>query len=334
VLSQEKAMSTTTMRAVINSKYGSAEGLQLGELDKPAVNADGVLIRVRAVSINPLDMHFMTGLPYVLRLQEGLRQPRKKVLGVDVAGQVVAVGEDVTEFQPGDEVFGHRSSALAEYVSGPAADFIVKPGFMTFEQAAAIPVAGFTALQGLRDHAEVKAGQRVLINGGCGGVGTFAVQIAKALGAAEVTGVCSTANVELVRSLGADRVIDYTKDDFARTKHRYDVVLDVAGNRPLSAYRRVLTATGTLVLIGAGRGQWIGPVVRPLRAILMSRFVRQRLTTFIAKPNRPDLIALTELIGEGKIAPVVDRVYPLSETADAMRYLQTGHARGKIIIAV
>jgi NADPH:quinone reductase-like Zn-dependent oxidoreductase len=333
VLSQEKAMPTTTMRAVINSKYGSADVLQLGELDKPAVNADDVLVRVRAVSINPLDMHFMTGLPYVLRLQEGLREPRKKVLGVDVAGEVVAVGEDVTEFQPGDEVLGHRGSSLAEYVSGPAADFIVKPGFLTFEQAAAIPVAGFTALQGLRDHAEVKAGQHVLINGACGGVGTFAVQIAKTMGA-EVTGVCSTANVELVRSLGADQVIDYTKDDFARGGQRYDGVLDVAGNRPLSAYRRVLTATGTLVLIGAGRGQWIGPVARPVRALLLSRFVRQRLTTFIAKPNRPDLLALTELIEAGKVTPVVDRVYPLSQTADAMRYLQTGHARGKIIIAV
>jgi NADPH:quinone reductase-like Zn-dependent oxidoreductase len=331
VLSQDKAMPTMTMRAVINSRYGSADVLHLGEVDKPAIDRSEVLVKVRAVSINPLDMHFMTGLPYVLRLLEGLREPKRKVLGVDVAGQVAAVGEDVTEFQPGDEVFGHRSSALADYVCGRPEDFIIKPGSLTFEQAAAVPVAGFTALQGLRDHAQVKAGQHVLINGACGGVGTFAVQIAKALGA-EVTGVCSTANVELVRSLGAEHVIDYTKDDFARRKHRYDAVLDVAGNRTLSAYRRALTATGTLVLIGAGRGQWIGPMVRPLRAVLLSRLVRQRLTTFVANPNRPDLIALTELIEAGKVMPVVDRVYPLSETADAMRYLQTGHARGKIIV--
>jgi NADPH:quinone reductase-like Zn-dependent oxidoreductase len=321
------------MRAIINDKYGSPAGLQLGEQDKPAVNGSGVLVQVRAVSINPLDLHFMTGTPYVLRLSEGFREPKTKVLGVDVAGQVAAVGEDVTDFQPGDEVFGHHGSALAEYVCGKPADFITKPADLTFEQAAAVPVAGFTALQGLRDHAEVQAGQHVLINGACGGVGTFAVQIAKALGA-EVTGVCSTANVELVRSLGADHVIDYTREDFAKGGQRYDVVLDVAGNRSIAAYRRVLTPTGALVLIGAGRGQWIGPVARPVRALVLSRVGSQRLVPFLAKPNKPDLIALKELIEDGKLTPVVDRVYPFSEVADAMRYLEEGHARGKVIITI
>lgn len=320
------------MRAIINENYGSPTGLQLGELDKPAVNGSGVLVRVRAVSINPLDLHLMTGLPYVLRLSEGLREPKTKVLGVDVAGQVEAVGADVAELRPGDEVFGHCGSALADYVCGKPDDFIAKPAGLSFEQAAAVPVAGFTALQGLRDHARVQPGQHVLINGACGGVGTFAVQVAKALGA-EVTGVCSTANVSLVRSLGADQVIDYTKEDFAAGRQRYDVVLDVAGNRSIAAYRRVLVPGGALVLIGAGRGRWIGPLARPLRALVLARVGRQRLVPFLAKPNKPDLLALRELIEDGKLTPVVDRVYPFGEASDAMRYLEAGHARGKVIIA-
>jgi len=326
-------MSATSMRAIINDEYGSPAGLQLRQIDKPSVDEDGVLVRVRAVSINPLDWHLMRGQPYVLRMTEGPRQPKTKILGVDVAGEVEAVGPGVTEFQPGQEVFGHRGGSLAEYVHGQPKDFAPKPTRLTLEQAAAIPVAGFTALQAVRDHANLKPGQRVLINGASGGVGTFAVQIAKAFGA-EVTGVCSTANLELVESIGADHVVDYTRVDFTRGGQRYDVILDNAGNRALSEYRRVLAGDGTLVLVGAGKGKWVGPVIRPLRALVLSRFVRQQMRAFIAKSSKDDLVALKELIDAGRMTPVIDRVYPLTEISDAMSYLETGHARGKVIVAV
>jgi NADPH:quinone reductase-like Zn-dependent oxidoreductase len=326
-------MPATAMRAIINDEYGPPAGLQLRQIDKPSVDEDGVLVRVRAVSINPLDWHLMRGQPYVLRIAEGPRRPKTKILGVDIAGQVEAVGRGVTEFQPGQEVFGHRGGSLAEYVHGQPKDFAPKPARLTLEQAAAVPVAGFTALQAVRDQANLKPSQRVLINGASGGVGTFAVQIAKAFGA-EVTGVCSTANLELVESIGADHVVDYNEEDFTRGGRRYDVILDNAGNRALSEYRRVLADNGTLVLVGAGKGQWVGPMIRPLRALVLSRFVRQRMRAFIAKSSKDDLVTLKELIDAGRVTPVIDRVYPLTEISDAMGYLETGHARGKIIIAV
>jgi len=321
------------MRAIVSTEYGSPAGLRIEEIDKPSVDSRGVLVRVRAVSINPLDYHLMRGLPYILRLAEGLRRPKTRVLGVDVAGRVEAVGDDVTKFQPGDEVFGHHAAALAEYVCGRQDDFVPKPASLTFEQAAAMPVAGFSALQALRDKAGLQPDQHVLINGAAGGVGTFAVQIAKAFGA-EVTGVCSTANVALVESIGADHVIDYTRQDFARSGLRYDVILDVAANRSLSDYRRVLAASGVVVLVGAGKGRWFGPMTRPLTAIVLSRVWRRRMLPLLAHPRRQDLADLRELVEAGKLTPVVDRVYPLTEAPDAMRYLETGHARGKVIIAV
>jgi NADPH:quinone reductase-like Zn-dependent oxidoreductase len=280
----------------------------------------------------------MRGAPYLVRIMAGLSRPKpsQSMLGADMAGSVEAVGKNVTGFSPGDEVFGglEERGTLAEYIS-ISADAVVleKPAGLTFEQAAAVPVAAFTALQALRDKGRVQPGQKVLVNGASGGVGTFAVQIAKALGA-EVTGVCSTANLELVESIGADHVLDYTKVDFTRGGQRYDVILDNAGNRALSEYRRVLASDGTLVLVGAGKGQWVGPVIRPLRALVLSRFVRQRMRPFIAKSSKDDLVALKELIDAGRVTPVIDRVYPLTEISDAIGYLETGHARGKVVVTV
>ncbi|MDQ5853764.1 MAG: NAD(P)-dependent alcohol dehydrogenase [Chloroflexota bacterium] len=321
------------MKAIVRHKYGSPDNLELKEIARAVVDDDRVLVRVRAASANPYDWHVLRGLPYIVRMQEGLRKPRTQVLGVDVAGHVEAVGKHVTEFQPGDAVFGHRGGAFAEYVCGREHNFVLKPANLTFEQAAAVPVAGFTALQGLRDKGRLQPGQRVLINGASGGVGTFAVQIAKALGA-EVTGVCSTRNVDLVRSIGADQVIDYTREDFTRCGQRYDLILDVAGNRSLSAYRRVLASNGTLVLVGAPEGRWLGPLARLLKARMLSRFVSQRMLWFLAQHSKADLVMLKELIEAGNVTPVVDRIYPLRETPEAIRYLEAGHARGKVIITV
>ncbi len=322
------------MKAIVGTEYGSPDGLQLQDLDKPAVDGDGVLVRVRAASVNPLDWHVMRGLPYLVRLTEGLRRPKRSVRGVDVAGHVEAVGENVTEFQPGDEVFGAKGGAFAEYVCAGEKNFLVpKPVGLTFEQAAAVPVAGTTALQALRDKGQIQSGQRVLINGAAGGVGTFAVQIAKAFGA-DVTGVCSTRNVDLVRSIGADQVIDYTREDFIRSGQRYDLILDAVGNRSLSDFRRALTPKGTLVLVGGGDGRWLGPLALPLRALVLSRFVGQRMLLLLAKNNKEDLVVLKELIEAGKVTPVIDRTYPLSETPEAVRYLEAGHARGKVVITV
>jgi NADPH:quinone reductase-like Zn-dependent oxidoreductase len=321
------------MKAIVNNEYGSPDDLKLQEIDKPVIGDDGVLVRVRAASVNPYDWHMMRGLPYLVRLSEGVRRPKNIVLGVDVAGYVDAVGNNVTQFQPGDEVFGGRTGAFAEYVRGGEKNFVPKPPGLTFEQAAAIPIAGCTALQALRDHGQLETGQRVLISGAAGGVGTFAVQIAKALGA-HVTGVCSTRNVDFVRSIGADHVVDYTVDDFSRTGQQYDLVLDAVGNRSLSALRRVLTPDGTLVLIGGGSGRWIGPLVLPLKALVVSRFVRHTLRVFIAKLKRDDLVVLMELIEAGKVTPVIDRTYSLSEAPEAIRYVEAGHARGKVVITV
>jgi NADPH:quinone reductase-like Zn-dependent oxidoreductase len=294
------------------------------------------LLKVRAASVNPLDWHFMRGTPYLGRLAFGLRKPRVTRPGVDVAGQVEAVGRNVTHFKPGDEVFGSGRGAFAEYVCTPASKLAIKPGNMTFEQAASAPVAAYTALQGLRDKGKVLPGQKVLINGAAGGVGTFAVQIAKWLGA-EVTGVCSTRNVDMVRSLGADRVIDYTREDFTQSAQRYDVIFDLVGNHPLSACRRILNPKGTYLgagVLGAMSGRWIGPLPRLLHTVVLSWFVSQKLVPFIAKSSQEDLTIMRELMESGKITPVIDKCYRLSETADAIRYLAEEHARGKVVITL
>jgi len=323
------------MKAIVRHAYGSPDVLRLEDVDKPAVADDSVLVRVRAASLNAFDWHIMRGAPLLARLGEGLRTPKTRGLGIDVAGEVEAIGKDVTGVRPGDAVFGGAFGAFAEYVRVKPGSFVPKPSNISFEQAAAIGMAGRTALQSLRDRGQLKPGQRVLINGAGGGVGTFAVQIAKALGG-EVTAVCGTQNVELIRSLGAHRVIDYTREDFTREGQRFDLILDVAANRSLAACVRVLTPDGTLVVVGAaGSGRSIVPIaLRILGANVRSRFGRRRMSMFIAKAAREDLIVLTELIGTGKLTPVIDRTYPLSETAAAMRYLEQGHARGKVVITV
>jgi NADPH:quinone reductase-like Zn-dependent oxidoreductase len=318
------------MKAILQHRYGSPDLLTVEEVDIPAVADDRVLVRVRASSANAGDWRRVRASPVIVRLIEGVRSPKEKRLGGDAAGQVKAVGKDVTHVKPGDEVFGIRTGAFAEYVSGR--NFVPKPTNLTFEQAAAVPVAGITALQAVRDHGRIQAGQRVLVTGAGGGVGTFAVQLAKAFGA-EVTGVTNTGNLDLVRSIGADHVIDYSREDFTKRGQRYDVIVDVAGKPSLSACRRALAPGGTLVLVGAGSGVG-GPLGRMFAGLVRSRVLRQRLVGFIAKVNREDLVTLRELIEAGKVTPVIDRTYPLSETAEALRYLETGRARGKVVITV
>jgi NADPH:quinone reductase-like Zn-dependent oxidoreductase len=321
------------MRAIVRDKFGSPDVLELQETDKPDLTDDGVLVRVRATSVNPADWYSLTGTPYVARAQIGLFKPKSNRLGVDFAGTVEAVGRDVTQLRPGDEVFGGRSGAFAEYVCVRNA-VVPKPANLTLEQAAAVPVAALTALQGLRDKGQVQPGQKVLINGASGGVGTFAVQIAKALGA-EVTGVCSTRNVDLVRSLGADHVIDYTREDFTRSDQRYDLLFDVAGSRSWSECRRVLNPQAILVIVGAPKGtRLFGPLSHIVKVRLAALRSSQKVVFFIAKFNEPDLVVLRDLLEAGKVTPVVDRRYEFSETADALRYLGEGHARGKIVITV
>ena len=319
------------MKAIVNDRYGSPDVLELREIDKPEVTDDGVLVRVRATSVNAYDWHIMRGLPYLVRTSEGLRKPKTHALGVDVAGVVEAAGRNVTHLKPGDEVFGSRSGAFAEYVSGRT--MVPMPAGLTFQQAAAIPTAGQTALQGLRDKGALQPGQRVLINGAGGGVGTFAVQIAKAFGA-DVTGVTSTRNLDMVRSIGADQVIDYTREDFTRSGQHYDLILDAGGNRSLATVRRALTPEGTLVLVAPGPGQWVGPIARMLGAVVTSRFGSQKVRPFVATPNRDDLLALKELIEDGKVTPVIDRTYPFNEIPAAIRYLEEGHVQGKVVITV
>ena len=324
------------MKAIVRERYGAPDVLELKDVDRPVVDDDSVLVRVRAASINAYDWHMMRGAPFLARMGGGLRTPKDGAMGVDVAGQVEAVGKNVTQFRPGDEVFGARHGSLAEYVRGTARSFLVPmPAGLTFEQAAAVNMAGTTALQGLRDKGQLKPGQRVLINGAAGGVGTFAVQIAKALGA-HVTAVCSTRNVDMVRSLGADQVIDYTKADFTRVGQRYDLILDVASSRSLSACRRVLGPSGILVVVGAaGGGRRMLPIVAHLLgAMIFSRIGSQKMLPFLAKNSTEDLLVLKEMIEAGKVRPVIDRTYPLSETPAAMRYLEEGHARGKVVITV
>jgi len=323
------------MRAIVRSAYGSPDVLELKEIDKSGAKDDEVLVRVHAASVNPADWYSMTGTPYVGRTQMGLRKPKSTRTGVDFAGTVEAVGANVTQFQPGDEVFGGRDGAFAEYVCVREERAVVpKPTNVTFEQAAAVPVAALTALQGLRDKAQLQPGQKVLINGASGGVGTFAVQVAKALGA-EVTGVCSTRNVDIVRSLGADHVVDYTKEDFTRSDQRYDVMFDVAGSRSWSECRRVLNPQATLVIVGAPKGnRLMGPLSHIVKVRLAAVRGSQKAVFFIAKFNKADMLALRDLLEAGKVTPVIDRSYELSEIADAFRYLGEGHAQGKIVITV
>jgi NADPH:quinone reductase-like Zn-dependent oxidoreductase len=325
------------MNAVVYHEYGTADVLRFEQVERPLPNDNQVLIRVRAAAANPLDWHYMRGTPYVMRIGDtGLLKPKDPRLGVDVAGEVVAVGKDVTQFKPGDEVFGTSGGAFAEYAPASEKKVVLKPASLTFEQAAAVPVAALTALQGLRDKGRIQPGQKVLINGASGGVGTFAVQIAKSFGA-DVTGVCSTRNVDMVRSLGADHVIDYTKEDFTRSAQRYDLILDNVGNQPLLGFRRVMNPKGILVMIGGGGpndGRWIGPLARPIRAFFLSPFVSQELVTLLASINKADLGVLKELMEAKEVTPVIDRTYTLSEVPAAIRYLEEGHARGKVIIAV
>ncbi len=321
------------MKAITSHTYGSPDLLTLVDIDTPMVADDSVLVRVRAASVNALDWHLMRGEPYIARLTDGFRRPRQAVPGVDLAGQVEAVGRNVTAFRPGDDVFGARAGAFAEFVCGRERNFVPKPVGLTFEQAAAVPTAAITALQGLRDKGQVQAGQKVLINGAGGGVGTFAVQIARSFGA-DVTGVTSTASVDLVRSIGAHRVIDYTREDFTRSGQRYDLILDIGGNRSMSDCRRVLVPDGTLVVVGGPAGRWFGPLARPLEALVLSRFVSQRMLPFLAHQSKEDLVVLKELIEAGKVSPVIDRCYPLVEAPEAIRYVEDGHARGKVVITM
>jgi NADPH:quinone reductase-like Zn-dependent oxidoreductase len=325
------------MKAIVQDEYGTApeDVLRLAEIDRPTVGDDEVLVRVAAASVDRGTWHVMAGLPYPIRLAGfGLRRPKGPNPGRSVAGTVESVGENVTGFEPGDEVYGTCDGSFAEYARAPSGRLAPKPANLSFEQAAAVPVSALAALQAVRDRAQVQAGQRVLIVGASGGVGTFAVQIAKAFGA-EVSGVCSTAKTDLVRALGADHVIDYTREDFADGNHRYDAILDIGGNRRLSHLRRALTHDGTLVIVGGEKdGRWLGGVDRQLRALLLSPLVSQKLGTFVASETSRDLMALRELLEAGKIVPAIDRTYPLSDVPAAIRYVIEGHARGKVVITV
>lgn len=324
------------MKALKYDKYGSPDVLEVREIERPVVTDDGVLVRIHAASVNPVDLHIVLGTPYLVRLQAGLRRPKSEALGVDFAGTVEEVGSNVTQFQPGDEVFGARNGSFAEYVCVREERAVVhKPAGVTFEQAAAVPVAAISALQGLRDKGQIQPGQSVLINGASGGVGTFAVQLAKWFGA-EVTGICSTRNVDTIRSIGADHVIDYTEEDFTRSGHRYDLMLDIAGSRSWSDCSRVLGEKATLVVVGGPKGnRWIGPLSHALKLRLGSVGNSRRVVApFLAKIKKPDLVVLQELLEAGTITPVIDRRYKLSELPEALRYLGEGHARGKIVVNV
>jgi len=330
------AVPANPMKAVVYCDYG-VPNLKLQEIEKPTPADDQLLVKVRAASVNPLDWHFIEGTPYVMRaMGVGLRKPKDTRLGVDFAGTVEAVGKNVTKFKPGDEVFGGRTGAFAEYVCVRESRAVaLKPANVTFEQAASVPIAAITALQGVRDKGKVQPGQKVLINGASGGVGTFAVQIAKSMGA-DVTGVCSTRNLDLVRSLGADHVINYTKEDFTKSAQRYDVILDNVANRSLSECRGVLNPEGRYVLIGGGgvnESRWIGPgLIHAFKAMVLSKFVNQKMGMMLAQLNHDDLAFLADLMQSGKVTPVIDRTYTLSQTAEAIRYLEQGHARGKVVI--
>lgn len=319
------------MRAVVYREYGSPDVLQLEKTVKPVARDDSVLVRIHAAAANPYDWHFMRGEPYFMRLLIGLRAPNEDRLGVDFAGRVEAVGKKVTHLRPGDEVFGLANGTFAEFVAAPADQVALKPASLNFEQAAAVPLAALTALQGLRDVARIEPGQRVLIIGASGGVGTFAVQIAKSFGA-EVTGVCSTRNVEMVRSIGADHVFDYKREDYTKSGQQYDLIIDNVGNHSLFANRRVLKPDGTLVIVGGAKGNWLGPLMRPMGAMMLSPFVDQDLVMILAQMKQEDLTILADLMQAGKMTPVIDRSYRLNEVPAAIQYSEEGHARGKIVI--
>jgi NADPH:quinone reductase-like Zn-dependent oxidoreductase len=321
------------MRAIVYRTYGSPDVLQCENGEKPTPGDAEVLVRIRAAAVNPMDYHMMGGL-YLARFVRGVRKPKPTHPGVDLAGEVEAIGKSVTRFQPGDAVFGVGRGAFAEYVCTSENRLALKPANITFEQAAAIPVAGVTALQGLRDKGRLQSGQHVVINGAAGGVGTFAVQIAKSVGA-EVTGVCRTGSVDLVRSIGADHVIDYTRDDVTTGAQRYDLILDCVGNRSLSEWRRVMTAKGTFDAVGVRPGgRWVGPLPYLLKLLASSRFGSQKVVFFVARVTAEDLTILKELVEAKKVTPVIDRGYPLNEVADAVRRLKEGHPRGKVVITV
>jgi NADPH:quinone reductase-like Zn-dependent oxidoreductase len=327
-----------SMKAILRDKYGSPNVLVLKDIDKPELGDDEVLLRVHAASVNPADWHILRGAPYIARMQFGLRKPKDRVLGCDVAGHIETVGKDVTMLKPADEVFGspfmHGLGAFAEWVCISEDLLAPKPAALSFEQAAAVPLAASTALQALRDHGRIEPGHKVLIIGASGGVGTFAVQIAKYFDA-EVSGVCSARNVDMVRSLGADHVIDYTQEDFTQSGQKYDLIFQLAGTRPPSECRRALTSKGTLILSsGESDGRWIGPVGRIIKALVLSPFVSEKMASFTVKPNKEDLRFLKQLIEAGTLTPVIDRTYSLSEIPEAIRYLEEGHARGKVVITV
>lgn len=322
------------MRAYVRDRYGSPDVLELREVERPALEDDGVLVRVRAVSVNPADWYSLTGNPLPARLMGGLRRPKSELVGTDFAGVVEEVGKDFDGLEPGDEVFGARTGVFAEYVFVKNA-VVRKPPNLTFEEAASVPIAGITALQGLRDRGRLQPGQKVLVNGASGGVGTFAVQVAKALGA-EVTAVCSPRNVETARSIGADQVVDYTRDDFTRSGRRYDLLFDVAGSRSWSELKRVVTRDATVVIAGVGgvKSGLIGPLGHIVRMRVRSIGASQRCVFFIAKLTREDMEVMRELLASGQVKPVIDRRYELGQLPDALRYLGEGHARGKIVVTV
>jgi NADPH:quinone reductase-like Zn-dependent oxidoreductase len=325
------------MKAVVRYQYGSPDVLQIVDVEKPAPADNEVLIKVHAASINPFEYHFMRGTPYLIHMFAGWRAPKNYRLGVDFAGTIVAVGKEVSHWKVGDAVFGGADGALAEYVNLKEDDrsLALAPTNMNFEQAASVPIAGLTALQALRDKGQIHSGEKVLVNGASGGVGTFAVQIAKSYGA-EVTGVCSTRNLEMVRSLGADHVIDYTQEDFTRGAQHYDLIIDVVGSHSLLQYRQALTPNGTLVMVGGKTDDpWLGALDGPVKALFLKPFVSQKFVLLLASVNsKADLGILRGLMESGKVTPVIDRHYPLNQIQDAMRYLETGHARGKVVIDI
>ena len=322
------------MKAIVYRCYGSPDILELATIEKPAPADNEVLVKVKAAAVNPLDWHYMRGSPYVMRLGTGFGKPKETRLGVDFAGTVEAVGKNVKDFKPGDDVFGGKTGAFAEYVTiTDDRALALKPSNVSFEQAASLPIAAITALQALRNKGQLQPGQKVLINGASGGVGTFAVQIAKAIGA-EVTGVCSGRNAEMVRSIGADHIIDYKKENYTETGQKYDLIIDMIGNHTLSDNRQVLTPEGTFVIIGGSKGNWLGPLIGPIKATMYAPFVGQKFSLLMAQMRQEDLTTLAALMEAGEITPVIDRRYSLSEVPEAIRYSEEGHARGKIIISM
>jgi len=323
---------TELMKAIVFRCYGSPDVLQFEDIEKPTPADDEVLVKVVAASVNPLDWHYMRGSPYLMRLGSGLGAPKSTSMGVDFSGTVEAVGKNVKRFKPGDEVLGGGSGAFAEYVTvSEDRALVLKPANITFAQAATVPIAAITALQALRDKGKIKPGHKVLINGASGGVGTFAVQIAKSFGA-EVTGVCSTRNLDMVRSIGADHVFDYTKEDYTESGKQYDLIIDMVGNHSLSANRRALKPEGIFVIVGGGKGNWLGPLMGPIKALILSPFVGQEFVMLLAELRQDDLATLGDLLQAGKVTPVIDSRYRLSEVPAAIRHSEEGHAQGKIVI--